>query len=484
MLFDRFESLSTQGLRRSRSGRLWNLAIAASLAATWDANALAGDFGSMVIFGDSLSDVGNAYNSDFHLDPTSPYYNGRFSNGPLWVEDLAADLSLSAPAPSTSSGKDYAYGGVHTGSGTTRLVIFNFPNIGTQIGNYLSSNTPASNGLFVVWGGGNDFIDGQTDPSVPVNNIVQHVTALANAGAKTVIVPNLPALGEIPRFRGTANESTMNNLSGQFNSMLKTSLTTLSTTFNIHIDQLDVANFFSSAIANPSAYGFTNVTTPADNNGTVVSNPDQYLFWDDIHPTRVGHQLLANVAFDLVSTHNWIAIGSATFGTAGNWDPANTVDATWIANLRNASTSPKTAIVSGAATVRQIQVSGNSAGNDDGCDSAGRYTHRIAKRQHWFRRRDRYAIRDSEQPERHRADRRDAEWQWDDRRQRHQQRNARSHRRGRAQPRRDIRAKLRRGHSHRSGWLGKLRLDQCRAAGDARWKHFDHEFRGIHPASR
>ncbi len=354
--------------RRAKSKRLViELTIAAVAVAALETGARASNFGSMVIFGDSLSDVGNAYNSDFHLDPASPYYNGRFSNGLLWVEDLAADLSLSVPTPSTSGGKDFAYGGVHTGSGTTTEVIFSFPNVGTQISKYLSSNTPAASDLFVVWGGGNDFLDGQTDPSVPVNNIAQHVTALANAGAKTIIVPNLPALGEVPENLGTANEANLNNLSSQFDSMLKTTLTSLATSLNIHIDQLDVASLFTSAIANPAAYGLTNVTMSADNNGTVVPNPDQYLFWDGVHPTRIGHQLIANTAFDLVTTHNWIAsAASASFGTAGNWDPANAVDATWIANLQNASTSPKTATVATSATVRQIDVSGFSSNGSIG----------------------------------------------------------------------------------------------------------------------
>jgi hypothetical protein len=159
----------------------------------------------------------------------------------------------------------------------------------------------------------------------------------------------------------------MNSLSGQFDSMLQTTLTSLATSLNIHIDQLDVASLLASAIANPAAYGFTNVTTPADNNGTVVPNPDQYLFFDDIHPTRVGHQLIANAAFDLVTTHNWIAAAaSGSFGTAGNWDPANAVDATWIANTANTSTLPKTANVSTSATVRQVHVSGFSSGGGTG----------------------------------------------------------------------------------------------------------------------
>lgn len=373
MQWDRASRLSVYQIsrrlsrRRRESKRIVRLAIAAVAASACGRAALASDFSSITIFGDSLSDVGNAYNSDLHLDPTSPYYNGRFSNGLIWIEDLAADLSLTDPTPSTKGGSDYAYGGVKTGSGTTTEVIFKFPNIGTQISNYLGSNTPAANGLFVVWGGGNDFIDGQTDPSVPVNNIAAHVTALANAGAKTILVPNLPALGEVPEFRGTSSESTMNTLSSEFDSMLKTTLTSLAGSLNIHIDQLDIASLFSSAIANPAAYGFTDVTDQADNNGTVVPNPDQYLFWDDIHPTRIGHQMVANAAFDLVTTHNWIATAStAGWGTAGNWDPADAVDATWIANVQNTSTSAKTATVSTSASVRQIRVTGYSSGNNIG----------------------------------------------------------------------------------------------------------------------
>jgi phospholipase/lecithinase/hemolysin len=265
-------------------------------------------YSGLISFGDSLSDVGNVYDQSFHVAPQSPpYFGGRYSNGPLWVEDMAQQLSLSVPTYSRAGGKDYAYAGVKTGSGSTFIFPFSFPNLGSQISSYLSSNSPTATQLFTVWGGANDFIGGQTNTSIPVNNLVAHVTALANAGAKNFVVPNLPALGETPRFRGTADEATMNARSAQFNAQLATAMTTLKSSLHVNLFQLDVAGFFADALANPSAYGFTNVTSPALVNNTPVPDPDHYLFWDDLHPTRVGHNLLGTLAVRLVLSHDWIS---------------------------------------------------------------------------------------------------------------------------------------------------------------------------------
>src|SRR5262245_39413973 len=52
-------------------------------------------FDHIVVLGDSLSDMGNA---------------GRFSNGPVWVERLAANLRIDL-GPSRSGGTNFAIGG-------------------------------------------------------------------------------------------------------------------------------------------------------------------------------------------------------------------------------------------------------------------------------------------------------------------------------------------------------------------------------------
>jgi len=322
-------------------------------------------FTQLVVFGDSLSDVGNVNNQTFGISPGSPYWQGRFSNGPVWIEDLAPSFSLSVPTYSRAGGTnatDWAYGGAHTGPGSITHVFFTFPNIGKQIDNYLAANTPNPNQLFVVWGGGNDFIDGGTNASAVVTNTANEITSLANKGATNIVVPNLPLLGEVPRFRGTANQGTMDSLSTQYNTQLATTLANLKSSLHINIYPLDVQSFFQQVIANPATYGFTNVTQPAYNGSTVVSNADEYLFFDDIHPTRIGHQLLAASAADLINTHNWIAgAGSAAWSTAGNWDPSGAPGSAWIANVANTMPLPGVATLSTSSSVNRVAISGASA---------------------------------------------------------------------------------------------------------------------------
>ena len=48
---------------------------------------------------------------------------------------------------------------------------------------------------------------------------------------------------------------------------------------------------------NPEDYGFTNVTDSAQGQSV---DPDEYLFWDDLHPTTAGHYQIAAAAFALL----------------------------------------------------------------------------------------------------------------------------------------------------------------------------------------
>src|SRR3954454_24715966 len=220
-------------------------------------------YSQIVVFGDSLSDTGNVNNQTFGISPGSGYYEGRFSNGPVWVEGLATNLGVAAPTYSRGGGRDYAYGGTHTGSGSITYTFFTFPNIGTQISSYLASNTPTASQLYVVWGGGNDFFDGQTNPTTVVNNIAAHVTALYNAGARDILVPNLPLLGEVPDYNTTANRSTLDSLSSQFDAQLAGKLAQLDAQPGLNLFPLDVQSTFTSILANPGACGFKNTTQPA-----------------------------------------------------------------------------------------------------------------------------------------------------------------------------------------------------------------------------
>src|SRR3954464_8627037 len=77
--------------------------------------AFAEPFSNLVVFGDSLSDIGNIAQAPLINTPGPYYWNGRFSNGPVYAESLTTGLGLPALKRSTSSGgNDYAYGGAKT----------------------------------------------------------------------------------------------------------------------------------------------------------------------------------------------------------------------------------------------------------------------------------------------------------------------------------------------------------------------------------
>jgi phospholipase/lecithinase/hemolysin len=312
--------------------------IAAAALASATANVSAQAFSRIINIGDSLSDVGNVNSITGGLYPGQYYYNGRYSNGALWNEDLAVALSLPATKMSRSTGGlDYAVGGSHTGSGNTSFVL---PNAGAQVTSFLAANTPTANDLVTIWTGANDFIDGGTNTTTPANNVKAHVQQLVNAGVKNILVINLPPIGETPRYRGTAERATMNTRASQFNSLLSTNLDAIATASpTVTIYRADMFALFNQLLANPAAYGFTNVTDPAlRSDNTVVSNPDDYLFYDTIHPTRVGHAQLAVSVLETVAARSWSSAGSGTWSTATNWAQRRVPDATSAVTLSTNTT--------------------------------------------------------------------------------------------------------------------------------------------------
>ncbi len=310
------------------------LVLLAGLALTCTASA--GPFSQLVIFGDSLSDTGNAVEAlgSLAMDPNDDYYMNRFSNGPLWVEYLATQLQLPAPVSNllSGTGRNYAFGGANTdGSG---FVAFFINDIDEQVPDYLSDGGPTGDELIVVWGGANDFRDGQTNPNTPVNSLIDDITRLYNNGGRNFMVVNLPLLGQVPENRGTADEALFDSLSTQFNAQLGTSLDNLETTLpGVEFFRVDAERLITDAIADPAALGFTNVTDPAM--GLTGINADEYLFWDDIHPTTAAHKLLANDAANTLFNALSTLPGDLDFDGFVGIDDLNTILAHW-----NAQVSP------------------------------------------------------------------------------------------------------------------------------------------------
>ena len=273
------------------------------------ANATTPTYDAIYVFGDSYYDVGNIFIATKGAEPLSPpYYNGRFSNGPLAPEYLAAALH----APLTS----FAWGGATTGIGNsgdggtqTSFGTRGLPGMETELATTLGSIPPAltPTSLFIVWGGPDDFISGGT-PQQAVTDILTIVGTLQLAGATHILVPGMVDLSLTPEFAGNPFAS---GFSAAFNLGLKTSLPKGATYF-------DTAALLESVINNPGAYGFTNVTQPCLVGLTPCSNPNQYLFWDNIHPTTAADQILAGQFANAVpEPSTLVLLGTAVAAIAG-----------------------------------------------------------------------------------------------------------------------------------------------------------------------
>ncbi|MEX2672074.1 MAG: SGNH/GDSL hydrolase family protein [Phycisphaeraceae bacterium] len=263
---------------------------------------------AIAVFGDSLSDTGNLYDAVGGADipfvlSWDDYYQGRFSNGPLWIEHLADRIVPNVGSASVQAvglgGLNFAFGSAKTGSGTNFLGV---PNMGTQVDSYLGALGGQSPGdtLFVVWGGANDLYAGTPFDSV-AEDIAGHVARLAQQGGHQFLVPNLSPLGDLPLHINTTNRDELNTLTADFNAHLASELTLVRSDYDVTIHEFDISTLFQAVSADPQAYhDELSIVDQAALTGD-PTQADQYLFWDELddvsHPTRVGHALIAEAAY-------------------------------------------------------------------------------------------------------------------------------------------------------------------------------------------
>lgn len=372
--------------------RLTHLSVAVALAIGTSSAAQAQQFSRVVSFGDSLSDAGNVALADGN---PATLVGSSFTTNPdnVFAQTLSTLLGLPLQTNSLSGGSNFAYGGacaISNGSaiavalpGLPTFVCSNSPStfsLSTQISTHLTAGAGRAdpNALYTYWAGANDILSATaiTPPGgfLPNGSILYQyivsqgpaaaaangsaiaqtiagqsgataaaqVKALQAAGAKTIVVFNLPDLGVTPLNLGTANAAGASALTSIYNLQFSGNLANAA-------DGLVVINTYgiiNEIRANPAAFGFTNITGVAcpggvsslacgTGTGYVVAPVSQtYLFADSIHPSGRAHALLANVTYAtvtapaLVSLAPEVAIQSAFSHNAGISDA---LDSEWAA---------------------------------------------------------------------------------------------------------------------------------------------------------
>jgi len=208
----------------------------------------------LIIFGDSLSDNGNA-DQYFPCDET--YCGHRYSNGPLVVELFSDALGLgpvlpgTKPDPTNSSkpiasgdgiGNNYAF--FSASANTDRTYVFNNDknNFAAQVGYYVENleakqvRSIEATALHWIYFGGNDVRGALSAPdpaasvAASVAAMIQNIQFLANMGACSFLVGGPPNVGKAPAvvLAGLVTPSTL--LSRAYTEALETSLEFISIT--------------------------------------------------------------------------------------------------------------------------------------------------------------------------------------------------------------------------------------------------------------
>ncbi|KEO92078.1 hypothetical protein EH31_05245 [Erythrobacter longus] len=321
----------------------------ASLAACMPQGAFAQSYGS---FGDNIADPGNipniieagnqanGTNDDPNFPPSPPGFGNRFSNGRTAAEILPelldfnlADISNEAVGNAFSDKLPVSLaGGIFLGNGSSipgpigrGLTSLNDTDIASQVDNYLARVGSLGEGdVMLLYASGNDAALALNTAALTMAppdqaaqlaisgaqanaaNTAASAQRLLDAGAGTVLVSNLPNIGQTPAARagGLSGVQLATLFSTTTNQGLVTSLSGLNTGDGTLL-LADTFTLTNDIAANPAKYGFSDVTNPCSLVPTCVnadrSVQDQFLFWDVFFPTARGHEISAAFLADTIN---------------------------------------------------------------------------------------------------------------------------------------------------------------------------------------
>lgn len=255
-------------------------------------------FDKIVSFGDSSIDTGNVYNLTNHTWPiVPPYFQGRFSNGPVWIENLGI-----------SDIKNYAYGSATSDNnlikGYTASDTVLVPGVRQQILIYLNQtnriNINFTRTLYVIQVGGNDYyFNGTLNPSIVADSILNGIKDLLNIGVKHLLIINQSPVQLMPFIQTEEQIIYYRQRTIYHNNNLSNGISKLDYNHQqISLYLFDIYSFILKITANNSTYSLNikdNCWNILNGNITILcSNPEAYIYIDQYHFTARMHELIGN----------------------------------------------------------------------------------------------------------------------------------------------------------------------------------------------
>lgn len=262
---------------------------------------------NLIVFGDSLSDSGNLFLATGQ--PGLPYFEGKFTNGSIYTEQLNQYLGFLPLMPSLTGGNNYAWAGARAGMDVPLGGGF-ISGIQSQTDQYLGTlapNSDLSSTLHLFFIGGNDVSDAlDNNLDLPTatgflqnsaQQVVNAMLAVESISPTQYLLPETPDLSLTPRY---LDQQIAQDYTQVYNQLLHNMIET-------QLPNADVLFFNTSDFITQSTDEFENSTEACLTQSEICADPDNYLFFDDFHPSRIAHQQFGErllSAIDIPST--WI----------------------------------------------------------------------------------------------------------------------------------------------------------------------------------
>ncbi|KAI9500081.1 hypothetical protein BX070DRAFT_265721 [Coemansia spiralis] len=302
--------------------------------------------GRLLVFGESLVDPGNLYTFIAHLFPSAPYYQGRWSNGPTFVEYLA-DLQCRQM-------ENYAFAGATTNNGNVTALpvksIVQMPSTDQQVKLFnlyhifTVSGAAYKDDIAVFTAGANEIfrsveaitagtISDDYLPHLISSNLKSQMLSLKEQGVTRFFLFSLPPIEDSPRSKMGNYPVAIKNTVDRVNTALQKAVVEIREEDRTKetdpkrqlkwiqwvdfkdilkvletkpiLDALNIRTTNTSCLNSVKYdvdlgndfYNFLELVTHA-NTIPLCDNPDEYFYWDASHFSAQIHRIIGYILDD------------------------------------------------------------------------------------------------------------------------------------------------------------------------------------------